>query len=109
MLVHRPGEPAVLLDFFVAAPGLEQVGRRSELVPVEIDFGDATQVFNVGGASCGVPGVPSGLAEATRRFGSMSLAELARPRPSHPFHAHTVLATIQPLSERDTREPITRS
>jgi Rrf2 family transcriptional regulator, cysteine metabolism repressor len=39
---------------------------------------------------------------------SMSLAELARPRPSHPFHARTVLATIQPLIERDARESITR-
>jgi len=80
MIVHRPGgEDAQLLDFFVAAPGLAGDGRRSELIPVEVDFGDVIQVFNVGGASCGVPGVPSGLAEATRRFGSMSLADLVRP------------------------------
>ena len=40
---------------------------------------------------------------------SMSLAELARPRPRHPFHAQTVLATIAPLAERDARESISRS
>lgn len=80
MLVHRPGgEPPVLLDFFVAAPGLEGNARRSELVPVEVDFGDVVQVFNVGGASCGVPGVPSGLANAVQRFGSMGLADLVAP------------------------------
>jgi gamma-glutamyltranspeptidase/glutathione hydrolase len=34
-------------------------------------------VFNVGAASCGVPGTPAGLAEALRRYGSAPLAELA--------------------------------
>ena len=79
MLVHRPGEEPVLLDFFVAAPGLDGSRRTSELVPVEVDFGGVVQVFNVGAASCGVPGVPSGMAEAVRRFGSMPLSELVRP------------------------------
>ena len=79
MLVHRPGEEAVLLDFFVAGPGLGEATRSSELEPVEIDFGDATQVFNIGPASCGVPGVPSGLAAAAGRFGAMPLADLLVP------------------------------
>lgn len=79
MLVHRPGAEPVLLDFFVAAPGLGGTERRAELVPVEVDFGDTTQVFNVGAASCGVPGVPSGLAAACGRFGTMPLSELVRP------------------------------
>ncbi len=79
MLVHEPGEQGVLLDFFVAAPGHGQRERAAELVPVEVDFGGAVQVFNVGAASCGVPGTPAGLAEAARRFGSMPLSELVRP------------------------------
>ena len=79
MLVHRGAAESVVLDFFVAAPGLGDVERSSELVPVDIDFGGTVQVFNIGAASCGVPGVPAGLAEASRRFGSMPLSELARP------------------------------
>lgn len=79
MLVHRPGSEPVVLDFFVAAPGLGGRTRSTELVPVDIDFGGTIQVFNVGAASCGVPGMPSGLAEAARRFGSMPLADLAVP------------------------------
>jgi gamma-glutamyltranspeptidase / glutathione hydrolase len=79
MLVHEPGEGGVLLDFFVAAPGLGDRERSSELLPVEVDFGDATQVFNIGAASCGVPGTPAGIVEANRRFGSMPLEELVRP------------------------------
>ena len=79
MLVHKPGGDATLLDFFVSAGGLDGRERGIELEPVVIDFGDTTQVFNIGPASCGVPGVPSGLATAAERFGSMPLADLVVP------------------------------
>src|SRR4051795_314938 len=56
MLVHTGGESTVL-DFFVAAPGLDGHERRDELVPIPVRFtAEATQVFHVGAASCGVPG-----------------------------------------------------
>ena len=58
MLVQS-GERTSVLDFFVAAPGAEEIERRSELVPIEVWFtSDSVQVFNVGAASCGVPGTP---------------------------------------------------
>lgn len=79
MLVHEPDREAVVLDFFVAAPGLGAGEHSSDLIPVDIDFGGTTQVFNIGAASCAVPGTPAGLAEAAGRFGSMPLAELAGP------------------------------
>jgi gamma-glutamyltranspeptidase / glutathione hydrolase len=79
MMVHR-GEETVLIDFFVAAPGLDGIERGAELVPVPIHFdADTVQTFYVGPASCGVPGTAAGLEEALRRFGSMPLAELAAP------------------------------
>ena len=79
MLVHVPGGEDVLLDFFVEVPGRTSPERRSELVPVPVYFSpESPQVFNVGAASCGVPGTAAGLAEALRRYGSMSLAELVR-------------------------------
>ena len=75
-----PATGPPLLDFFVAAPAASAaVERWAELDPVTVDFGDTTQVFNVGAASCGVPGVPSGLAAAAERFGSMPLADLVVP------------------------------
>src|SRR6201995_2082308 len=79
MVVHDGGE-TTLLDFFVAAPGLDGTPRTTELAPVTIVF-DATtsQTFYVGPVSCAVPGTPAGLVEALRRFGSMPLAELAAP------------------------------
>ena len=83
MLVHAPDEN-VLLDFFVAVPGKDGIERRSELDPVPVYFSeDVPQIFNVGAASCGVPGTAAGLWEALRRFGSMPMAELARPAVAH--------------------------
>ena len=51
----------------------------AELVPVEISFGDAVQVFNIGPASVGTYGVPAGVAAASERFGRLPLAELTAP------------------------------
>jgi gamma-glutamyltranspeptidase/glutathione hydrolase len=76
MLVHAPGRDDVLLDFFVAAPS---EGERAPLVPVDVSFGDAVQVFNVGAASCGVYGAPAGVHAAHERYGTVPLAELAAP------------------------------
>jgi gamma-glutamyltranspeptidase/glutathione hydrolase len=80
MLVAAPGREPVLLDFFVEAPGHGlDPADRGELTAVEVSFGDAVQLFNVGGASCGVPGTPAGLWLAAERFGTLPLADLAAP------------------------------
>jgi gamma-glutamyltranspeptidase / glutathione hydrolase len=76
LLVAGGGWEPTLLDFFVAAPS---GGERAPLLPVDVSFGEAVQVFHVGAASVGAPGTPSGLEEAVRRWGSWSLADLAAP------------------------------
>ncbi|HYG96980.1 MAG TPA: gamma-glutamyltransferase [Solirubrobacterales bacterium] len=79
MMVHEGGE-TTLIDFFVAAPGLDGIERRTELVPIPIRFdAETTQTFYVGPASCGVPGTAAGLAHALERFGTMPLSSLAGP------------------------------
>jgi gamma-glutamyltranspeptidase / glutathione hydrolase len=79
MMVHEAGE-TTLIDFFVAAPGLDGIERTAELVPVPVRFdADTTQTFYVGPASCGVPGTAAGLAHALERFGSLPLSALVRP------------------------------
>jgi gamma-glutamyltranspeptidase / glutathione hydrolase len=79
MMVHRGGE-TTLIDFFVAAPGLDGIERKAELVPILIRFdADTTQTFHVGAASCGAPGTAAGLAHALERFGTMPLGDLVRP------------------------------
>ena len=80
MLVAGGDDEPTLLDFFVAAPGDgADPGDRAALLPVDVSFGDAHQVFYVGAASVGVPGCPAGVAEAARRWGSVPLADLAAP------------------------------
>jgi gamma-glutamyltranspeptidase/glutathione hydrolase len=80
MLVVAPGRDPVLLDFFVEAPGRgAEPGAHAELVPVDVSFGDALQVFNVGAASVGTFGIPAGLCEASARFGTISLGRLVEP------------------------------
>jgi gamma-glutamyltranspeptidase/glutathione hydrolase len=76
LLVAGAGQEPTLLDFFVAAPS---DGARAPLLPIDVSFGDATQTFHVGAASCGVPGTPAGLDEAARRWGTLPLADLAAP------------------------------
>jgi gamma-glutamyltranspeptidase/glutathione hydrolase len=80
MLVAGAGEEPTLLDFFVEAPGRgADPGARADLVPAEVSFGDAVQVFNCGAASCGTYGSPAGLAAALERWGSLDAAALAAP------------------------------
>ncbi len=79
MMVHEGGE-TTLIDFFVAAPGRDEIERTAELVPVPVRFdAETTQTFYVGPASCGVPGTAAGLAHALERFGTRSLSELVGP------------------------------
>src|SRR3954468_2628038 len=80
MLVSPPGGEPVLLDFMGAAPAH---GDRAPLDAVDIDFGDAVQVFHIGASSCGVYGMPAGVADAAARFGTLPLRELAVPAIAH--------------------------
>jgi gamma-glutamyltranspeptidase/glutathione hydrolase len=113
MMVHR-GEETALIDFFVAAPGLDGVERRAELVPVPVRFdAETVQAFYVGPASCGVPGTAAGLVRALERFGSAPLADLVGPgvqlaREGAPVNAEQayILEILAPIQERlpGTRE-----
>ena len=79
MLVAGAGSEPVLLDFFASAPSRACDGSEAELVGIEVSFGDATQVFHCGPASCGVYGVPAGMCDALERWGSARLQELVEP------------------------------
>ena len=79
MLVAGAGIAPTLLDFFVQAPTRIGDGSEAELLGVGVSFGDAEQIFYIGPASCGVYGVPAGVCEAVRRWGTVGLEELAAP------------------------------
>ena len=114
MMVAAPGASPTLLDFFVAAPGLDGNHRHTELVPVPVRFDAATeQTFYVGPASCGVPGTAAGLVRALEEHGSVPLAELVKPgvalaREGAPVNAQQayILDILAPIHDRlaGTRE-----
>jgi gamma-glutamyltranspeptidase / glutathione hydrolase len=107
MLVHR-GSETVLIDFFVAAPGLDRIERGAELVPVPVRFdAEIVQTFYVGPASCGVPGTAAGLERALERFGSVPLADLVGAgvrlaREGSPVNAEQayIFEILAPIQER---------
>jgi gamma-glutamyltranspeptidase/glutathione hydrolase len=108
MMVGGAGAEPTLIDFFVAAPGLDGTERRAELAPVPVRFDAETeQTFYVGPASCGVPGTAAGLVHALRRFGSVPLAELAAAgvrlaREGAPVNAQQayILEILDPIHDR---------
>jgi gamma-glutamyltranspeptidase/glutathione hydrolase len=79
ILVAGDGREPALLDFFVQAPSRVGDGSEAELLGIDVSFGDAEQVFHVGPASCGIYGTPAGVCEASRRWGTLPLDELAAP------------------------------
>jgi gamma-glutamyltranspeptidase/glutathione hydrolase len=113
MMVHDGGK-TVLLDFFVAAPGLDGAERGAELVPVPVHFdAETVQTFYVGPVSCGVPGTAAGIEQALLRFGTMPPAELVKSgvklaREGAPVNAEQayILDILEPIHARlkGTRE-----
>src|SRR3954463_1611152 len=57
LLVAGGGGAPTLLAFFVEAPGRgADPSQRADLLPAEVSFGDAAQVFNIGPAAVGTYG-----------------------------------------------------
>src|SRR3954447_53423 len=84
LLVAGTGVEPTLLDFFVEAPGHglsddEAGARRAELLPVEVSFGDAVQIFHAGAAAVGTYGNPAGVEAAAGRWGTARLEALPAP------------------------------
>jgi gamma-glutamyltranspeptidase / glutathione hydrolase len=102
------GAGTVLIDFFVSAPGKDDVERAAELVPVPVHFDEETvQTFYVGPASCGVPGTAAGLELALELYGSVQLADLVAAgvrlaREGAPINAEQayILDILWPIHER---------
>jgi len=67
------------LDCFVAVPGLGGGARETALLELDVPFGAELVHYAVGIASCGVPGVPAGLAALHRAHGRLPWPRLVEP------------------------------
>jgi gamma-glutamyltranspeptidase / glutathione hydrolase len=67
------------LDCFVTVPGLGAESGDAELLELDIVFGSATVHYSVGIASCGVPGLPAGLAALHEAHGRLPWERVVEP------------------------------
>jgi gamma-glutamyltranspeptidase/glutathione hydrolase len=84
------------LDFFTAVPGLDDDYKAGPMIAVDVFFGGLPQVYSIGGASVGVPGVPAGCGEVHRRWGRLPWADVVAP-------AHALAKTGVPTPEAHAR------
>ena len=95
---------AQLLDFFVTVPRRHPDRPVAPLEDVGIPFGKEIVHYQVGIASCAVPGVPAGLDELWRSHGKLAWGqlvepalELARSGVSMPYAHAECLAMLAPV------------
>ena len=68
-----------LLDFFVAVPGLGRPEGATDVVEMQVPFGDELITYQVGVGTFAVPGVVAGLDALWRRHGTLPWARLCEP------------------------------
>jgi gamma-glutamyltranspeptidase/glutathione hydrolase len=95
---------ARLLDFFVTVPRRYPDRPVAALEDIGIPFGNEIVHYQVGTASCAVPGVPAGLGELWRSHGRLDWRRLVEPALElarsgvHMPHAHAeCLAMLAPV------------
>ena len=95
---------AQLLDFFVTVPRRHPDRAVAALEDIGIPFGNEIVHYQVGIASCAVPGVPAGLDELWRSHGKLAWGqlvepalELARSGVSMPYAHAECLAMLAPV------------
>jgi gamma-glutamyltranspeptidase/glutathione hydrolase len=83
-LLAKPASGAPLLyDFFTQTPRRKRPARETDLYPVLVDFGDATQEFHIGMGAVATPGVIAGLFAVHGDLCCLPMRELIVPASSY--------------------------
>jgi len=79
-LLARPaaGKPSIY-DFFAQTPCRKRTPADTELYPISVDFGDATQEFHIGMGSIATPGAIAGIFAIQRDLCRLPMRELVAP------------------------------
>lgn len=76
MAYNGSGKP-ILYDFFVESVPKRE--KKPDFYPIEVDFGDETQIFHIGMGSVAVPGTVKGLLKVHSERGKLPLEEVLKP------------------------------
>ncbi len=77
--IFIPGKGCQMFDFFCQTPKIKRPVNEVDFFPIEVNFGDTTEIFHVGNGSIGTPGAIAGVFELHKRFGSIPIEELFQP------------------------------
>jgi len=78
-LAHTNRNQNLLFDFFCQTPYQKKPCSELDFKPVEINFGDATQIFHIGLGSMAIPGNIAGIFKIHQILGKLPLKILAQP------------------------------
>ncbi len=78
-LTFKATGESLLFDFFCQTPIRRRPADEVDFYPIEVDFGDAVEVFHIGRGSTAVPGSIAGIFAMHQHLASMPMAVLAEP------------------------------
>lgn len=75
--VYTKEKKSILFDFFCQTPKVKRPISELDFYPIEIDFGDQTEIFHIGQGAVATPGNVAGIFELHKQLGSIPISELA--------------------------------
>ncbi|NET87972.1 MAG: gamma-glutamyltransferase [Kamptonema sp. SIO1D9] len=78
-LAHTHDDRNLLFDFFSQTPRRKKPLSDLDFYPIELDFGDETQIFHVGLGSMAVPGNIAGVFEVHQQLGKLPFHVVVEP------------------------------
>lgn len=76
--IRKADGTCLLYDFFCQTPKRKKKLEELEFLPIEVDFGTATEVFHIGKGSVGVPGILAGIFAIHKNLGSIPMKDLVQ-------------------------------
>ncbi|PSF37162.1 gamma-glutamyltransferase [Aphanothece hegewaldii CCALA 016] len=79
LLAHTQEKENILFDFFSQSPLQKKPLDQIDFYPVDVNFGDAIQEFNIGLGSIAVPGNILGIFKIHQKLGTLPFSVIAEP------------------------------
>jgi len=77
--VYTADKKAGVFDFFCKTPLQKKAVAQQEFIPVEVNFGDSSEIFYAGKGAIAVPGALAGAFSIHQHLGQMPMKDLLQP------------------------------